>query len=153
MIDIMFFYVASSDSKKLYSHNSPAEFTSQLSQTVTTKYCLLGLVDLSIEVTQDIKKETVRDSMIYIMVNECSDSEVGGHRHPVIRVISLKEFTNKAKAILRFPNILYVPIKKNFINSISVSIRSVDQCCSRQQDDQDIDLQGVTRCTFHIKTG
>ena len=149
----MFFYVASSDSKKLYVHNSPEEFTSQLSQTITTKSCMLGLIDLTLEVSQGIKKESVGDTMCYVMVNECGDAEVRGHKHPIARIISLKEFTNKTKAVLRFPDILYVPIKKNFINTISVAIRSVDSCCSGAQDDDNLDLLGVTRCTFHIKSG
>ena len=146
----MYLCTASSDSKDIYPLNSPQKYTSELSQIISTKHHVIGLVKISFEVTKDIKNESVFDSMAYVMVNECADSEVSGHSHSVIRMISLKEFTNRSRAILRFANVLYVPIEKQAINTITVHIRTVDGCCDWDST-QDLELTGITRCTFHIK--
>lgn len=145
------FYLTSEDSIKLYPANSGHEFTCQLSQMFPTPTHMLGLVEISFEVSKDVRKLANRDAMLHIMVDVCRDCEVGSHKHPVLRQVSLREYLLKSTPILRFPNVLYLPIRQDYMNSITVSVRLADKCCSSARLASDLNISGVTRCTFRMK--
>jgi hypothetical protein len=98
--------------------------------------------------SQDKEKEM--DIYLYVMVMQCSNSEAHGHKHPILRMLSLNEFKGDS-AILRFPDVLYIPLKEHNLSHITVSIRLAgggdSNCCAEIHNL----LKNNTRCTFDIQ--
>jgi hypothetical protein len=164
----MYIYISSADSLDAYPHNTPQHFTAELSQTLYTKSQGIGLREISLhpittsenvhidsvdetDKTTPLHTNNVKNEVyMYVMVAQCSNVDVHGHRHPVVRMLTSSDFTHNS-SILRFPDVLYVPLKEYNISQITVSIRPVNiensSCCVENKNL----LTGITRCTFHIQ--
>jgi hypothetical protein len=162
----MLIYISSSDSLDSYPLNNPHEFTVNLSQTFYTQGKAIGLreicltrkkvtsIDDSLEreegdVSRSAAESESHNVYLYVMVTQCSNSECNGHRHPVLRMIGLNEFSDTS-SIIRFPDVLFIPLKEHNLNRISVCIRlsptKSSHCCIQSENL----LSGETRCTFDI---
>jgi hypothetical protein len=145
MIHGTFAYVSSEDSKEAFPNNSPGHFTSILSQPTITRGCNLGLCEISIEPDRAVlSPKSENYDIYYVMVSECAGSNINSHKHPVLRMLSLKEFTCE-KPVLRFQDLIYVPIKQEIISSLTVYLRKASHCCETTKA---IPVSGTTRCTF-----
>lgn len=150
----MYIYVDSAASSDLFPDNDCKNFIVELSQTLDTRNCFLGLVELMIDLPNSYKfgAASAGESTLYVLVSECADSLVGGHSHPVLRMISVRGIDIRRKAIVRFPDVLYVPVKEHLISRLTVRLVGIDTCCSDSTANV-LPLIGVTRCTFHLKKG
>jgi hypothetical protein len=162
----MYIYVSSADSLDAYPHNNAQNFTSNLSQILYTKSQAIGLREIVIHPVSSSDFVSANNSIsdnaantfqgkekevyMYVMLTQCANVEVHGHRHPIVRMLTTSEFTQNS-SILRFPDVLYVPIKEYNLSHITVTIRPADiinsGCCIQS----DNILKGITRCTFHIQ--
>ena len=149
----MYIYADSNASSGLFPNNTPQNFIVELSQTLDTRNCYLGLQELIIDATDDFKYGTadVSKSTFYVLVSECGDSLVGEHSHPVLRMLSLRGIDARRKAVIRFSNVMYLPIKEHLISRLTVRLVRAEDCCS--DSPEKLPIQGITRCTFHLKKG
>lgn len=152
----MYVYVKSSDSLTSYPLNNSHSFTCQLSQPITVSpRAYIGLQELAIDLrnlrtARPRRKAFFDDDLFYVMVSECSSSFASTHTHPIVRMVSLKEFS-AGPSLLRFSDVIYIPLKVQVIPTLSIQLRSVDKCCSEEEADSPIQ-KGITSCVFHITT-
>lgn len=147
----MYVYVASTDSTSAYPSNGPSSFTVQLSQPISVRgpQAYLGLQELAIDRRNlAMCSNGAEDILFYVLVSECSSAFVGTHTHPVVRLVSLKEF-NPRSSLLRFSDVIYAPLKEHNISSLSIQIRRADDCCTEPPAEL---RHGTTTCSFHITT-
>jgi hypothetical protein len=165
----MYIYVSSIDSLDTYSANNASSFTSCLSEEIDVESASIGLCELSItpkndkntnktntaSCDQSSKDEsstcTVSSNYVFIMLPQCTNSEAHGHKHPIIRLVGLNEFTHDT-SVIRFPDVVYIPFRVYKLSHITVWIRPVpersnENCCVTSNDI----VSGITRCTFHVK--
>lgn len=158
----MYLFLTSGDSFHAYPNNHAGDFTISLSQRLITKDMEIGLCELSVTPkkvdecanddsdTCDDDAKSTDGQFIYVMLPQCVASESHGHRHPILRMVALSEF-DTSTSLIRFPDIAYVPFREFQLSELTVWIRKAPgitgDCCLRRTDL----LQGITRCTFHIR--
>ena len=151
----MYVYACSLDNTATHPENVPECFTFTLSQPLRGGACRLGLVELSLRpVDPATIKRLAGDGYVYIMVHQCGDSEAHSHRHPIIRMVALHEFTVSGQtSVIRFPTVQYLTIKDYQLTEITVIVQACSAkdkpfkpCCTPTAGL----LKGPTRCTFHI---
>ncbi len=152
----MYIYTCSRDNLATHPDNTPDSFTSTLSQPLHGSHCRLGLVELSLQPTSEEAIKNIagyEDGYVFVIVQQCKDSEAHGHRHPIVRMVALREFTEAAAtSVIRFPTVQYIDIKDYHLSHITVVIRpcgakarQFKPCCTPGGGF----LKGATRCTFH----
>lgn len=123
-------YCSSEDSKSFFPHNKANDFRVHLGETLHISKCwVCALTDIKIP---DSLKETS-----YLCCDLCDSSLTGNSgRLPILRRIPI----NWSSLL----PLVYIPIKKDFFNSIHF--------CLRDTDGRPVpDINGVLECTLVLK--
>ena len=147
----MYLYVNNRASSEVFPNNSPINFITEFSQTIDTRDSCIGLCEIAMDLSRGaFDPRDLPRTGFYVMVSECDESYVGGHTHPVVRMFSSNEFFVRLRAVLRFPDVIYVPLKEFNLSRLSVKIVKASDCCT-DNSAESINAKGLTYCTFHIK--
>jgi hypothetical protein len=123
-------YCSSEDSKIYYPNNTPVDFTIRLEETLHIgKYWVCSLSDIAVPIE-------LKDSA-YLCCDLCDTSLTSGSgRLPILRRIPIRW-----SSILP---LVYIPVKKEFINTIHFFLRDVRGRPLTK-------LEGVLECTLTLK--